>query len=73
MRQINADPTNYKRHNCIGHQEGDWIFFTCSQCSYQRRYNYRTGKMLVTEGEDPTIMHHGGHNPVSATMPLQTN
>lgn len=52
------------RHNCQGHQEGDWLVFTCSLCKdYERRINYKTGEMKTRAGENPEMLHIGTFQP----------
>ncbi len=47
-----------EQHECTATREGDWIIYTCKQCSYQRRINLKTNKMEVTEG-NPLALHLG--------------
>jgi len=52
-----------EKHQCIGHQKGDWIIFTCPECSYQRHFNWQTGEMRVFN-ETLQVAHSGFHAPV---------
>ncbi len=59
-----------QEHVCIGHQEGDWIIFTCSKCNYQRYINWVTGEMR-TNGLTTPIPHSGAHFPIIASKVIQ--
>lgn len=63
--KANFDQKNANQHQCIGHQEGDWIYFTCQQCDYQRQMNWKTGEMKVKANEN-SALHTGQHIPVQA-------
>jgi len=53
------------RHATIGHREGDYIIFTCPLCKdYERRINWKTGKVTVKKGNN-NILHYGSAAPVS--------
>ncbi|NJL77057.1 MAG: hypothetical protein HC892_20640 [Saprospiraceae bacterium] len=58
---LNQDYT--EKHTCIGHQEGDWIIFTCPKCDYQRKMNWITGEMK-TNDKNSHIPHKGEHFPL---------
>lgn len=51
------------KHQCESRRDGDWIIFSCSQCDYVRKINYKTNKMEVTGG-NATTSHSGFHIPV---------
>lgn len=56
---------NDEQHPCIGHNEGDWIIFTCPICKdYERRVNWKTGGVKVRRGGSK-FNHFGSHAPVS--------
>jgi hypothetical protein len=51
-------------HTCQGHREGDWIVFTCIQCTdYEQRINFKTKERTVAPAADPTIFHQGNYMP----------
>ncbi len=53
-----TEPGSY--HTCVSHREGNWIVFTCPQCSaYERRLNFQTGEMINVSADDPYIVHQG--------------
>jgi predicted nucleic-acid-binding Zn-ribbon protein len=59
-----------KKHKCNAIQSGQWIVFTCPQCSYVRWWNQKTDQMVITEGEDPTVLHEGQFvNPLFVINP----
>lgn len=59
------------RHPCTARREGDWIIFTCPQCDgYERRLNIRSGKISLSPGDDPFILHEGVFVPDSITAEL---
>lgn len=57
----------FEQHECEGVREGNWIVYRCSQCSYERRFNQRTGKMEVTPG-NPDALHRGEYRPVGLNL-----
>lgn len=60
------NPYEIETHKCESRREGDWIIFTCRECSdYERRYNWRTGSMKVTD-PNPKINHNGEYAPTEA-------
>lgn len=62
--------TYNEQHTCDGHQEGDWIIFTCPICQdYERRVNWKTSEMNIHRGSS-SACHYGSKAPL--TMPLQT-
>jgi len=67
---LNIDFTNDapNNHTCIGHQEGDWIIFSCCQCNYLRKMNWKTGEMHTQPG-DESVTHSGQHVPMKAHVP----
>ncbi len=50
-------------HECDSYRNGDWIIFRCPSCpDYERRINWRTGKIMVKNSR-PDVMHSGTHVP----------
>lgn len=74
MENPTFDNSNMNGHSTIGHREGDYIIFTCPTCrDYERRINWKTGKVTVKKGKN-NIPHHGSHAPVSAdTKKMNSN
>ncbi len=66
MKQFDLpNPYEVEKHSCESRQEGDWIIFTCKQCiDYERRFNWRTGKMKVNNST--LHLHRGEHVPPGA-------
>ena len=61
---LDNNSTDTDRHQCESYRDGDWIIFTCPKClNYERRLNWRTGEMMVKDGEDPYILHAGEYFP----------
>lgn len=59
-------PDPQQEHQCISHQHGDWIIFTCPKCpGYQRQINLITGQNKTTGGR-PGINHYGSHATLQA-------
>lgn len=57
-------PEDPEAHECKSFRNGDWIIFRCPKCpDYERRINWRTGKMKV-KNDDPHINHRGQYFPV---------
>lgn len=51
------------RHKAVGHQEGDFLIFSCPLCKgYIRKLNWRTGKMVQVENPEG-ILHTGNVAP----------
>lgn len=68
MKSPSFDAFNEEQHPCIGHQEGDWIIFTCPLClDYERRINWKTSEIKVRKG-DSTANHFGSHAPLKTTV-----
>jgi hypothetical protein len=65
MLNINFNQEHAEKHTCIGHQEGDWIIFTCPECDYQRKMNWLTGETR-SNNKDSNVLHRGEHFPVLA-------
>jgi hypothetical protein len=36
---------NFERHQCEAKRKEDWLIFTCPQCDYIRKMNWKTGEM----------------------------
>lgn len=51
-----------ERHDCNSCRNGDWIIYTCPECDYILRENWRTGEMQVRNA-NPHIQHFGGYFP----------
>jgi len=52
-----------EQHECESYRDGDWIIFRCPVCKeYERRLNWRTGKMSVQNGSKD-INHTGYYYP----------
>lgn len=66
MKTLSFSAENSEQHTCTGHREGDWIYFTCPLCPYQRAINWKTGEM-TTNAKDNPILHTGFHMPVEIT------
>lgn len=50
-------------HNCDSYRNGDWIIFYCNKCKdYERRINWKTGKMIV-KNDNFDILHIGLYVP----------
>ena len=48
-----------ENHECTAFRNGDWIIFQCPDCpNYERRINWRTGKMIIQNAK-PNINHAG--------------
>ncbi len=46
-------------HHCTSYRENDWIVWRCPHCQdYERRYNWKTGKMRVNRGG--SVAQHTG-------------
>lgn len=60
MVKIDFDLTSEgEYHTCEAKHVGDWIIFHCPACSdYERRLNWRTGKMVKVSG-DNEFLHSG--------------
>lgn len=57
IRALTDDP---ERHPCQSRKEGDWFIYSCPQCGYERKVNYKTSKTkIINEGESPLAMHFG--------------
>ena len=70
MNYYNEEP---ERHKCQSHKEGDWIIFTCNQCkTYERRINWKTGKMK-TRSDNFEIIHEGFHTPALFSTNMSSN
>lgn len=52
-----------EKHTCTSEKKGDWIIFTCPDCDYVRKLNYKTQEMKVSGG-NITTAHSGLHIPV---------
>ena len=50
MPDIEFSGDGHKVHKCKGIRDGDWIVFTCSECGFELRDNWRTGKMRTKTG-----------------------
>lgn len=53
----------HEKHSCTSERKGDWIIFTCPECDYVRKLNFKTSEMKVTGGT-MTALHSGFHVPV---------
>lgn len=61
-----APPKNIEQHDCEAHRDGDWIIYKCPRCQdYERKYNWRTGSMKVSGGNE-NIAHSGRYIPNGA-------
>ncbi|MFQ5604160.1 MAG: hypothetical protein ACE5HS_12915 [bacterium] len=57
-------PAESQSHSCFAVRDGDWIIFRCSICAdYERRINWRTGKMKVHSKNSAQIRHNGVYLP----------
>ncbi len=63
MRELDLRSSSYERHQCEGQKKEDWLIFTCSQCDYTRKMNWKTGEM-TSSGGDKEVMHDGFFMPV---------
>ncbi len=50
-------------HECQSTRNGDWIVYTCPECDYEMRENWRTGKMMVRNAK-ADIHHSGSYFPL---------
>ena len=57
-----------EKHRCNAQRDGDWITFSCPECSYVRRFNRRSRETHVTEGPDPFVLHEGYYMPAGLDM-----
>lgn len=58
-----GQPPEGEHHNCESIRDGDWIIFYCPKCPvYQRKLNWRTGKMK-SKGTNTEVYHSGSHFP----------
>ncbi len=56
-------------HTLIGHREGDWIIFTCPKCKgFQKRYNWKTRKMITIGAGEKFMVHAGSYAPAKASI-----
>ena len=55
-------PSESERHHCESYRKGDWIIYSCQQCDYELRENWRTGKLLVRNPK-MNIRHSGSYFP----------
>lgn len=47
-------------HECVGFREGDWMIFKCPIChDYERRLNWKTGKMRTKSDPENPFQHSG--------------
>ena len=53
---------NFERHQCEAERNEDWLIFTCPQCDYIRRLNWRTGEMK-SKGGSSEVLHEGYYQP----------
>ncbi|RMD85915.1 MAG: hypothetical protein D6813_15605 [Calditrichaeota bacterium] len=54
-------PSDATHHRCYSFRDGDWIIFRCKMClDYERKLNWRTGKMQV-RNDRPDIYHSGSY------------
>lgn len=60
LKPRNGEKT--ERHLCHSRQEGDWIIYTCPDCDYELRDNWRTGEMTVANAK-ADVDHSGSHYP----------
>jgi hypothetical protein len=66
----NQENAKLPEHQCIGHQEGDWIIFHCPVCrQYERRVNRVTKEVRVRKGNIEAV-HVGSHQRVSTNPGL---
>jgi len=64
MLKVNFEkPVNGEHHECEAIRRGDWIIFSCPKCpDYERRLNWRTGKM-TSKGARADVQHSGMYFP----------
>lgn len=56
-------PVDGEEHKTESYREGEWIIFRCPICTdYERRINWKTGKMKVV-GSKAHIRHSGKYYP----------
>ena len=58
---------NESKHSCSSRQRGDWLYFKCPLCDYQRKMNWKTGEMKTIGGKEG-VLHSGFNIPIDAVM-----
>lgn len=48
-----------EKHECIGRKDGDWIKYTCPDCSYELWDNMKTGELKIFNDLHIHIQHSG--------------
>lgn len=68
-KKVELIDLGYEKHECNSKREGDWIVFSCKECEYERRYNWKTREVKVT-GENIMVLHKGMHAPTGLNPQL---
>jgi hypothetical protein len=69
MTNIQFNSTqNTEKHECEAHHIGDWIVYTCPQCDYELKKNWKTGELFV-ENVKAKISHFGSYAPPQYKRP----
>ena len=55
------------KHLCASRQRGDWLYFKCPLCDYQRKMNWKTGEMKTFGGKEG-VLHAGFNLPPEKIM-----
>lgn len=62
MQKVRPDNVGFEQHACDSQKKGDWIIFSCTQCQYERRFNYKTKEVEVQKGQFYAL-HQGAYYP----------
>ena len=64
MMNLTVEMTPTQTHECTGFREGDWMIFKCTIChDYERRLNWRTGRMTTKSDPENPFQHTGSVVP----------
>lgn len=70
-KRVELIDLGFEKHECSSKKEGDWIIFSCTQCDYVRRFNWKTREVKVENG-NLLVLHKGSHVPVGLDSALTT-
>lgn len=63
-KKVELIKNNLDQHTCESWYEGDWVFFHCQECAFQRKLNWKTGELVLLKAGDVNALHSGQHIPV---------
>lgn len=63
-KQFEMAGERLERHNCQSWQEEDWLYFSCPDCGFTRKLNWKTGELALIHQGDSKALHSALHAPL---------